>query len=322
MIKGKTMNKSVSVVIPVYEESGNIAPLHSEIKSALEGLDFEIIFIDDGSSDGSWEEIKKAAAGDPSVRALRFSRNSGQTAALKAGIDLAGKEYIVTLDGDLQNDPADIKKLLPAVDEGYELVSGWRKDRKDAFFTRILPSRIANFFISLVTGVKLHDYGCSLKIYRADLLKEIELVGEMHRFLPALAGYRGGRIKELPVNHRPRLNGSSKYGIGRTFKVILDVLTVKFMGEFIGKPIYFFGGISLSLGAISVALALITLYNKLYNHIFVKDQPLFLVAIFMALAGIQIGMIGILSEIMSRIYYSSSGKSRFLIREKLNADEK
>lgn len=311
------MEQEISIVIPLYNEEENVEELYFEIKKNVSDLDYEIIFVDDGSKDKTWEKIKKISNLDKNIKALRFTRNFGQTAALKAGINLSSKKLILTMDGDLQNDPSDIKKLMEALDENCDLVSGWRIKRKDKFLTRVLPSKIANFLISLMTGIKLHDYGCSLKLYRAEFLKDVELFGEMHRFIPALIGYRGGKIKEIPVNHRARYKGKSKYGLGRTFKVFWDLLTIKFMGEFISKPIYLFGSVSLLLGFISIILALITLYNKLYNHIFVKDQPLFLVAIFIAMAGIQIGLIGVLAEIIVRIYHQSSGKNYFVIKEKI-----
>jgi len=310
------MIKDISIVIPIYNEENNIEDLYAELKENTKNLNAEIIFIDDGSTDNSWDKIKEIAKKE-NIKAIKLSRNYGQTAALKAGIDIASKEFILTMDGDLQNDPSDIKNLIVAMTDDCDLVSGWRRNRKDKFFTRILPSKIANFIISYITGIKLKDYGCTLKLYRASFLKDIELFGEMHRFIPALISYKGGKIKEIEVNHRPRLKGKSKYGLERTFKILIDIITVKFMGEFILKPLYLFGGISIFLGLISIGLALITLYNKLYNHIFVKDQPLFLVAIFIALAGIQIGLIGILSEIVVRTYYLSSRKSYFNIKERI-----
>jgi len=315
------MVKDISIIIPIFNEEENIDELYTEIKNNTKDLNTEIIFVDDGSTDNSWNKIKEISKKEK-IKAIKLSRNYGQTAALKAGINIATKEFIITIDGDLQNDPADIKKLIAAMDYNYDVISGWRKNRKDNFFTRILPSKIANFLISSITGVKLNDYGCTLKIYRASFLKEIELFGEMHRFIPALIAYKGGKIKEIEVNHRPRLKGKSKYGLERIFKILIDVITVKFMGEFILKPLYFFGGISILLGIISIILALITLYNKLYNHIFVKDQPLFLVAIFIALAGIQIGLIGILSEIVVRTYYLSSKKNYYSIKEQICQTQK
>jgi glycosyltransferase involved in cell wall biosynthesis len=304
----------ISVIVPVYDEEENINPLYEEITRQLN--DFELVFVDDGSKDKSWDKIKEIALKDKRVKAIRFTRNFGQTQAIKAGIKNSTGEVIVILDSDLQNDPADIPKLMAELEKGYDLVSGWRKKRNDPFFTRVLPSKIANKIISFSTGVYLHDYGCSLKVYKREIIEKIDLYGEMHRFIPALCSYVGAKISEVEVNHRPRIKGKSKYGMIRIFKVILDLLTVKFMGNFMTKPIYFFGIFSFGLISVSSLFFLITLYNKWYNHIFVKDQPLFLVAIFLSLAGLQLGLIGIIAEMLTRIYYSSE-KRDYYIKEKI-----
>lgn len=304
----------ISVIVPVYDEEENINPLYEEITRQLN--DFELVFVDDGSKDKSWDKIKEIALKDKRVKAIRFTRNFGQTQAIKAGIKNSTWEVIVILDSDLQNDPADIPKLMAELEKGYDLVSGWRKKRNDPFFTRVLPSKIANKIISFSTGVYLHDYGCSLKVYKREIIEKIDLYGEMHRFIPALCSYVGAKISEVEVNHRPRIKGKSKYGMIRIFKVILDLLTVKFMGNFMTKPIYFFGIFSFGLISVSSLFFLITLYNKWYNHIFVKDQPLFLVAIFLSLAGLQLGLIGIIAEMLTRIYYSSE-KRDYYIKEKI-----
>lgn len=304
----------ISVIVPVYDEEENISPLYSEIVSRLN--EFELVFVDDGSKDKSWDKIKEIALKDKRVKAIRFTRNFGQTQAIKAGIKNSTGEVIVVLDSDLQNDPADIPKLIAELEKGCDLVSGWRKKRNDPFFTRVLPSKIANKIISFSTGVYLHDYGCSLKAYKREIIEKIDLYGEMHRFIPALCSYVGAKISEVEVNHRPRIKGKSKYGMIRIFKVILDLLTVKFMGNFMTKPIYFFGVFSFGLIMVSSLFFLITLYNKWYNHIFVKDQPLFLVAIFLSLAGLQLGLIGIIAEMLTRIYYSSEKKD-YYIKEKI-----
>ncbi len=311
------MTPHISAVIPVFNEEGNLRALEQELSAALAGMkvEYEIIWVDDGSSDGSFAELKKICA-DTRQLALRFSKNYGQTAALAAGIAEARGEWIVTLDADGQNDPEDIPRLFAAAASGFDVVSGWRSARQDPFFSRQLPSRAANFIISSVTGVRLHDFGCTLKVYRAALLKSADLYGEMHRFLPAILGYAGASIMELPVNHRPRVSGKSKYGILRTFKVVLDLLTVKFMGDFITKPLYLFGGLGLGLGAASLFMASVTLYNKLCNGIFVKDQPLFLVAIFFALAGMQFAFMGLMAEVMIRTYHSANRKPPYSIAEK------
>ncbi len=307
----------LSIVIPVFNEEENIRELCAQINSSIPaGIDYEVIMVDDGSSDYSWTEIKKAKKDFPFVRGIRLRRNYGQTQAMAAGISDAMGDYIAAMDADLQNDPADIPAMLEEAERGYDLVSGWREKRKDGFWARIIPSMAANRLISLVTGVKLHDYGCTLKIYRREIIKDIELYGEMHRFLPALAAYNGASIKEVKVNHRPRKAGHSKYGISRTFKVAADLVTVKFMGEFMGKPGYFFSMISCCLFLISFVFALITLYYKWYNGIFVKDQPLFLVAIFLAIVGVQTALMGLLAEMTLRVYASSSGKPCYRIKER------
>ena len=313
------MNPVISAVIPVFNERESLPGFKAELCAALAGmkLPHEIIWVDDGSSDGSFRELAKFAA-DPGHKALRLSKNYGQTAALAAGIAAARGEWIVTLDADGQNDPGDIPRLFAAAAGGADVVSGWRSERRDPLFSRVLPSRAANFIISAVTGVKLHDFGCTLKVYRASLLKAVDLYGEMHRFLPAILGYAGASVTELAVNHRPRKAGKSKYGLARTFKVVLDLLTVKFMGDFITKPIYLFGGLSLALLASSGLMAAWTLYNKFFNGIFVKDQPLFLVAIFFALVAVQFAFMGLMAEVLIRTYHRANRQPPYAIAEKLN----
>ena len=311
------MAQKISVVIPVYNEKENLKDLAGELSAAFRasGLAWESVWIDDGSTDGSEMELYSVLKDLPDARLIRFARNFGQTAALSAGIRAATGEYIITIDADLQNDPADIAALIKKANEGFDVVSGWRTDRKDAFFSRILFSRIANFIISKVTGVDLHDYGCTLKVYKASHLKAVELYGEMHRFLPALLGYMGANIAEMPVNHRIRSKGKSKYGLDRIFKVTLDLLTVKFMGDFLSKPIYLFGGLSLGLLSASALMAGVTLYKKFFEHVFVKDQPLFLVAIFFAIVAIQFAFMGLMAEILVRTYYRSNRKPPYAIKE-------
>ncbi|MEF3280214.1 MAG: glycosyltransferase family 2 protein [Elusimicrobiota bacterium] len=301
----------ISIIVPIYNEAENISNLCKEIAS-VEIEDFEVLLVDDGSKDGGWELIKEISKKDNRFKGIKLSRNFGQTAAIKAGIENAKGDIIVTMDGDLQNDPQDIPTLISYVRKGYDVASGYRKNRKDPFLTRVLPSKIANYIISKITGIHLKDYGCTLKAYKKDILKKIDLYGEMHRFIPALCGYAGANIIEIEVNHRPRMRGKSKYGISRIFKVILDLMIVKFMGNFITKPIYFFGFFSITFISISFAFFLITLYNKWYNNIFVKDQPLFLVAIFLSLIGIQLGLIGVIAEMLTRIYYSKEKKDYYI----------
>lgn len=302
----------LSVLVPVYNEEESLPALCRELSASLSGLGrpYEVILIDDGSTDGSWQVIKSSGFGG-----IRLGRNSGQTAALAAGIARAKGDLIVCLDADGQNDPADIPRLLSKLEEGYDVVSGWRRERKDPFLTRVLPSRLANWLISRTTGVPLHDYGCTLKLYKASYLKPLKLHGEMHRFVPALAGFLGARIAELPVNHRPRAKGRSKYGLSRTFKVVLDLLTVKFMDAYMGKPIYLFGGGGLASIALGLALAAWTLYKKFALGIFVKDQPLFQVSIFFALVGFQLILLGLLAEILVRVYYDIEEKPTYFVRE-------
>jgi glycosyltransferase involved in cell wall biosynthesis len=311
------MSVIISAVIPVFNEAENLETFERELSAALAASRqaHEIVWVDDGSTDGSFARLKAFAA-KPGQSALRLARNYGQTSALAAGIAAARGEWIVTLDADGQNDPGDIPRLLAAAAGGADVVSGWRRRRQDDFFTRVLPSRAANAFISRTTGVRLHDFGCTLKVYRASLLKAVDLYGEMHRFLPAILAYSGAVVTELEVNHRPRTAGRSKYGLFRTFKVMLDLLTVKFMGDFITKPIYLFGGLSLGLMAAAGLMAGYTLHNKFFNGVFVKDQPLFLLAIFFALVAVQFAVLGLLAEVLIRTYHSSSRRPPYNVAEK------
>ncbi|MCR4295961.1 MAG: glycosyltransferase family 2 protein [Elusimicrobia bacterium] len=312
-----TVKPYLSALIPVYNEEENLAALGEEVSSALDALGkpYEVILVDDGSRDRSYEELLKIVSKYPNFKTVRLGRNAGQTAAMLAGIQHASGELIVCLDADMQNDARDVPKLIAKLEEGYDCVSGWRKDRQDRFLDRKLPSMIANGFISRVTGVKLHDYGCTLKLYKAQYLKPLRLYGEMHRFVPALVGFLGARVAEVPVNHRARTRGVSKYGISRTFKVLLDLMTVKFMDSYLGKPIYLFGGGGVLMGLLGVAFGLDTLYKKFYLGIFVKDQPLFQVAIFCLLIGFQMVLIGLLAEILVRIYYDLKDMRPYFVRE-------
>lgn len=307
----------LSALIPVYNEEENLAKLGEEVSSALDALGkpYEVILVDDGSKDRSFEEILKLVKKHPGFKTVRFARNAGQTAAMLAGIQHASGDVIVCLDADMQNDARDVPKLLAKMEEGYDVVSGWRKDRQDRLLDRKLPSMIANGMISKVTGVHLHDYGCTLKLYKAEFLKPLRLYGEMHRFVPALAGFLGARVAEVPVNHRARTAGVSKYGISRTFKVLLDLMTVKFMDRFLGKPIYLFGGGGVAMGLLGVAFGAWTLYKKFHLGIFVKDQPLFQVSIFCLLIGFQMTLLGLLAEILVRIYYDLKDMRPYFVRE-------
>ncbi|MDE2489636.1 MAG: glycosyltransferase family 2 protein [Elusimicrobia bacterium] len=307
----------LSALIPVYNEEENLEALGAEVSGALSklGKPFEVLLVDDGSRDRSWEMIEGLTKKYPGFKGVRLGRNAGQTAALLAGIQHAQGELIVCLDADMQNDARDVPKLIAKLDEGYDVVSGWRKDRQDRFLDRKLPSMIANGLISKITGVELHDYGCTLKLYKAQYLKPLRLYGEMHRFVPAFAGFLGARIAEVPVNHRARTAGVSKYGITRTFKVLLDLMTVKFMDSYLGKPIYLFGGGGVGMGLLGVVFGAYTLYKKFYMGVFVKDQPLFQISIFCLLIGFQMVLLGLLAEILVRIYYDLKDINPYFVRE-------
>lgn len=307
----------ISVVIPAYNEKDSIPILYEKLTKVLED-DYEIIFVDDGSDDGTFEVLQKIADKDSRVKVIRFRRNYGQTAAMYAGFQHAKGEIIITMDADLQNDPEDIPALIRKLEEGYDLVSGWRKDRKDPFFSRRLPSMIANWIISKVTGVELHDYGCTLKAYRAEILKELELYGDMHRFLPALTKRHGAKITEVVVRHHPRLYGKSKYGLGRTIRVILDILLVKFLNEYINKPMYVFGSVGfLLLFTGSLVLAYLILI-KLFFGEDIGRRPLLVLSVLSILAGIQLISTGIIAELLVRIYYRSKEDKPYIIDRKIN----
>lgn len=311
----------LSVVIPVYNESGNIELLYDKLIVALTGTGqtWEVIFVDDGSIDKSYEELEAVSLEDQRIKVIKFVRNFGQTAALAAGIDHATGKIIIPMDADLQNDPADIKLLLAKMDEGYDVVSGWRKDRQDALLNRLIPSWIANKIISVISGVRLHDYGCSLKAYRREVIKNIRLYGEMHRFVPIYASWQGAKVTEIPVNHFARQIGQSKYGISRTFKVILDLITVKFMSSYFTKPIYVFGTAGMVSLAISFAafVWMLSLKYVFHTHTFIETPLPVLIAMFF-MVGIQFIMMGLLAEILMRTYHESQGKRIYIVEERLN----
>ncbi|RLJ70031.1 glycosyltransferase involved in cell wall biosynthesis [Hydrogenivirga caldilitoris] len=313
----------ISVVIPTYNEEENVPVLYEKLKGVLDSLneEYEIIFVDDGSYDRTPEILKELADKDKRVKVIRFRRNYGQTAAMYAGFEYAKGDVIITMDADLQNDPEDIPKLLEKLQEGYDIVSGWRKDRKDPFLSRKLPSRIANWIISRVTGVELHDYGCTLKAYRADIAKRFRLYGDMHRFLPALANRFGARVTEIPVKHHPRLYGKSKYGIGRTVRVILDIFLVKFLNEYITKPLYVFGGFGFLLLCVGVVIELYLTFVKLFTGEDIGGRPLLILGVLLILAGIQLLSTGIIAELIIRTYYESRGEKPYVIDEKINLEE-
>jgi glycosyltransferase involved in cell wall biosynthesis len=310
----------LSVVIPLFNEEENVRPLLDELFGELEklGRTHEVICVDDGSRDGTFAELSKIAAQRPELRVIRFRLNFGQTAAMSAGIEAARGDVIVPMDGDLQNDPADIGKLLAHLDSGHEVVSGWRKDRRDKEFGRKLPSRIANRMISIISGVRLHDYGCSLKAYRRDVLHDVKLYGEMHRFIPIYASWQGARVTEMVVNHRARKAGVSKYGFSRTFKVLLDLLVVKFLASYATKPIYVFGGFGLLSWLCALGAFLWAVYYKVAGLKDFVETPLPLVTVMFTLIGALSLLMGLLAELVIRTYYESQNKRPYLIAEELN----
>ena len=315
-----TPKTTLSILIPVFNEQDNVLPLYERIKAALHDLawDYEVILVNDGSSDATEERLRAIALQDRRFKVINFRRNFGQTAAMMAGIDFAGGEIIIGLDGDLQNDPADIPKLVGKLAEGYDVVSGWRRNRKDAKLRRNLPSRIANWLISKISGVHLHDYGCTLKAYRRDVVKGVKLYGEMHRFIPIYASWQGGKVAEIPVNHLPRIHGRSKYGLERVIKVILDLIVVKFFASFANKPIYVFGGFGLISLAISFFAGMWAIYLKLFESTSFISTPLPLLVVLAFITGVMSILMGLIAEVIIRTYYESQGKQVYLIREKLN----
>jgi glycosyltransferase involved in cell wall biosynthesis len=309
--------ETLSILIPVYNEVDNIFPLFERLNKALKKIErpYEVIFVDDGSTDGTLDALIDLNRKSPKVKIISFTRNFGQTAALSAGIDSCKGDIIIPMDGDLQNDPEDILLLLQKIEEGYDVVSGWRKDRKDPLLTRKFPSIIANKIISVIGGVRLHDYGCTLKAYRKDILKNIRLYGEMHRFIPIYARWVGARVAEIPVNHLSRKAGSSKYGMSRVFKVILDLLVVKFLMSYSQKPIYVFGGIGLLMVIGAFVSGGYAIYLKLLKGVSFILTPLPLLSVLLLMLGFLSILMGFLAEIMTRTYYESQGKPTYHIKE-------
>jgi glycosyltransferase involved in cell wall biosynthesis len=315
----------LSVIAPVYNEVENLPLLHEALHQALDNMDYpwEVVLVDDGSSDGSREVLESLAEKDPQyVRVVEFRRNFGQTAAIAAGIDHAKGDIVVLIDADMQNDPADIPYLIEKIHEGYDVVSGWRRNRQDTFLTRTLPSRMANWLISVVTGVHLHDYGCTLKAYRSEVITQFRLYGEMHRFIPAYADSVGARITEVPVEHHPRTRGQTKYGLSRTFRVILDLFTVKFLISYSQKPIYLFGGVGFLLISVSTITLLFLLVRRLWLNISVTRSPIFPTALMVMILGIQSIMMGLIAELLVRTYHESQKKPTYTIRRVLNYSSK
>jgi len=312
----------VSFVIPVYNEEENLPDFYRELTAAGEKLhgSCEIIFVDDGSRDGSFPTLRKIQAADPKVKIIRLRKNFGQTAALAAGFDRARGEIIITLDADLQNDPADVPLLVAKMNEGFDIVSGWRVKRKDKFVSRRLPSKAANWIISRITKVKLHDYGCTLKAFRRDVVKNIKLYGEMHRFIPAIASTMGVAIAEVPVNHRPRIHGKSKYNITKSVRVALDLLTVKFLLSYSTRPLQIFGLFGLLAGLMGGILGGILSYQRLILKQGIANRPLLLLSVLLIVIGIQFITMGLLGEIMIRIYHEAVEKHIYAVREVIDSD--
>ncbi len=313
----------ISVFLPVYNEEPNLLPLHAKLDEALTrlGRSAEIIYVDDGSTDGSLRVLREVAERDERVRVVALKRNYGQTAAMAAGIDAAHGDVLIPMDADLQNDPADIIRLLDKLDEGYDVVSGWRKNRQDKLITRKIPSMIANRLISWIGGVPLHDYGCSLKAYRREALQDVRLYGEMHRFIPIYASWVGARVSEIPVEHHPRTMGKSKYGLSRTLKVVFDLMTIKFMASYQTKPIYVFGSFGMLAFFVSVVAGLYAIFLKVFHKADFVQTPLPILAIVMFAVGVQFLLMGLLAEMLVRTYHESQEKSIYAVREKIGFRE-
>ena len=312
----------LSVIVPAYNEQESLENLYDELNETLSNkFDYEIIFIDDGSSDNTFNVLTQIRKNDPKVRVIRFRKNFGQTAALAAGFEHCRGSIVIPLDADGQNDPADIPRLIKKLNEGYDIVSGWRRKRHDNVVTRKLPSRVANWIIARITGVKLHDFGCTLKAYRWESIREIKLYGEMHRFIPALASWGGENVAEMVVNHRPRTTGATKYGLNRTFKVILDLMTIKFLASFSTKPIYVFGG----LGVLSILGAFVSgimvLYHKFVVGLSMNRNPLLFLTGLLVIASIQFILMGLLAELLVRTYHESQGRQIYVIDRILQAGD-
>jgi glycosyltransferase involved in cell wall biosynthesis len=317
----------LSVFLPVYNEEPNLPPLHAKLDKALKALGrtAEIIFVDDGSTDGSLRVLREIARLDSRVRVVALRRNYGQTAAMAAGIDAASGEVLIPMDADMQNDPADIARLLEKLDEGYDVVSGWRKNRQDKLITRKIPSMLANRLISWIGGVPLHDYGCSLKAYRRESIEDVRLYGEMHRFIPIYASWAGARVAEIPVEHHARTMGKSKYGLSRTLKVVFDLMTIKFMASYQTKPLYIFGSAGLLTFVVSFLSGLFALLMKFASwpkHADLVQTPLPIVAMVMLVLGIQFFLMGLLAEMLVRTYHESQAKSIYAVREKIGFEQK
>ena len=316
------MRPEISVVVPMRNESLNVEEFHTELTAVLDafGRSYEILVIDDGSTDDTFAQLATLQRTDPRLRIIRFRRNFGQTAAFAAGFAYARGRYIVTSDGDLQNDPRDIPGMIEILERGPDIVAGWRQERKDPFINRRLPSMIANAIISFSTGVKLHDYGCSLKVFRAEVVKPLKLYGEMHRFLPAMASEIGVTIVEKVVNHRPRRHGTSNYGISRTIRVILDLLTVKFLISYSTRPLHIFGLLGIAMGTLGTLVCAWLAWVKFFGHESIANRPLLLFGILLIFTGVQLVTLGLLAEMQARTYHESQDKPIYVIRDVLEAE--
>lgn len=314
------MTADVSLIVPVYNEVDNIQPLYDQLASVMDSLGrtVELVIVDDGSTDGTTQQLKRLAAIDSRLTIVEFRRNYGQTAAMQAGFEHASGNVLVTLDGDLQNDPADIPKMLEKLDEGYDLVHGWRRHRQDTFINRKLPSLLANRLISRVTHFPIHDLGCTLKAIRREIADELELYGEMHRFIPILAHWRGAKCAEIETHHRPRIHGTTKYGISRTVRVLLDLLTVKYMLDYYASPMKLFGRIGLALMAAGFLALSAVLGMKVLAGYDMTGNPLLLLGVMLSLMSIQALTLGLMSEALTRIYYSREHRRPFAVREVIN----
>jgi glycosyltransferase involved in cell wall biosynthesis len=308
---------AVSIIVPAHNEEESLPHLHRQITAAMAplGVQWQVVYVDDGSTDRTFQTLEAIAQHDPHASVVQLRRNFGQTAAIAAGIDHSSGEIIILADADLQNDPADIPRLLAKLEEGYDIVSGWRKNRADPWWSRRLPSVMANAIISRVTGVRLHDYGCTLKAYRREVLQDIELYGEMHRLIPALAASIGARISEIEVHHRGRRFGKSKYGIGRTLKVVLDLLTIKFLSSYLTKPIYVFGAWGFALACIGLILTAVVLVEKIGSQVYVHRNPLAWIAGFSFVSALQLVLMGLLAELVVRTYHESQGRPIYFVRQ-------
>jgi glycosyltransferase involved in cell wall biosynthesis len=318
------MKEKISIIVPIYNERNNLEPFVTSLNQALAptGEDYEVLMVDDGSTDGSDAYLEALPAKDPHFKVIRFRRNFGQTAAMAAGFDYASGDILIPIDADMQNDPRDIPAILDKLREGYDVVSCRRLNRQDSWLTRKLPSMLANLLISYISGVRLHDYGCTLKGYRREVVQHIRLYGEMHRFIPAYASWAGARVTEIPVRHHRRLSGSSKYGLNRTFKVMLDLITLKMLGSYSTKPMYFFGGVGLMACAGGFLFALWTLFDKYYYQVKAHNNPFLLLAVFLFILGIQFILMGLTAEMVIRTYFESQGKTPYIIRQIIDsADE-